>query len=264
MRLVNSSRRSNDKRKSAFTLIELIVVIAIIVLLVVVLGGVLIRIFGSRGISMARNSIDGYLNGLRLEAINRGTPILVVLVKPENGDPLSERDLVVADERDARDSITVTPGFYAFFVDREAPRSDPVYRRIRYMNRDLVFVDEFYQEVTLSQDMASPDLPDDFEKVGVTISDLKDLKVIGSAGSIQQSGAYVILIRPDGRAIIPGDVPGFVMEQAKAEEADGDIVVVDQENVLLIDISPHLKVRSRLMRGDEAERSPFNPKAGSE
>jgi prepilin-type N-terminal cleavage/methylation domain-containing protein len=240
--------RRYGKQGRGFTLVELIVVIAIIVILVLFLVPIINSLVGGKSLRMARNSIDGYFGGVRLEAVNRGAPVVVAILPPYV-DPTSKQV-----DRSHTWSLKVGPngeeeefgeGLVAFLVDKSLPLNASVHERFQYMNRNLLFAGKFDKNITVHpkklatwgsvqlEPVLKTELSPLFTRIGLP------------------ANTFLIYIREDGLAQIPGDIPGFRIDGDNPDKLDGDIVLTDGKAVLFLDISVVLKVRGRLFRYEE-------------
>ncbi len=235
--------------RTGFTLVELMVVIALLSLLAAIMVPVLNHLVGGKSLRMARNSLAGYLEGIRSEALNRKSDILLVLLPPQDeaDTPYTIQAYSPSQERPV--DVKVGSGFVPFLI-HPASEATNVSQRIQYMGKQkdfnfgLQFADVHLhpQKVRDWQKNTLPLLP----TLGAS-----DLKAIGIPHS-----AYLIYIQADGRALIPGDVPGYLVDGAGQEELNADIVLEDGEALLFLDVSSLLRVRGRLISYDQY-KGPF-------
>lgn len=241
-----------------FTIVELLAVIFIIILLGFLLLPVAMGLLGGgRSLPLIRNSIDGYFNGLRMEAANRNLPMIIALLPPQPNDTLTTYRLKTRNAKGAQIDVEVTPGFYAFYYDLTKPRSASAEERLIYVGRNLVFEDEFAGDVELHPDLfkGKPPAPSQkaWEDIGVFVSSLNTI-------GIPTDKAYLILVRADGKALIPGDVSGYQMESNSVSRLTSDLVFRDDSRTLFLDVSANLKVRDRMLDDQESQQCQFKPR----
>ena len=239
-----------------FTLIELIVVIAIIVILVLFIIPVINALLGGKSLRMARNTFDGYLSGLRLEAVNRGAPVLVCFLPPLPGR--IEDDTRRSDDRGKPWKLAVGEdgateefegeGMVAFLIDPVAPANAKIQTRFQYMNRNLMFASKFDRRIRVH-----PAKRSDWRGQRLDRTLVPDLDRFANTVGLP-AGTFYVYIREDGMAQIPGDVPGFKVDGATVSNIDGDIVLEDGTAVAFLDISMLLKVRGRVYPYPEFDR----------
>lgn len=209
-------RNIRKQASRAFTLVELMVVIAIISLLITVMVPVMIKFMKGRGLTMAGNNVAGFMTYGRSEAMNKRDPHVIVFY-PETIDVTPE-DSTLKQE--------AGPGLVMYRV-RSNPKPDQ--NKIEFVREltfgsqiggDLLFADEWLGSCYKG---ASPELDD-------------------AANSDRRlANFYKIVIRPDGRANVPQDRPGYMLDTMDVEDATGitsDIVLTDGENILFVDINP--------------------------
>lgn len=242
-----------ETQRRGFTLVELLVVIAIVLILSVVVistMGLLTR----RSLKTARNSFAGYFEGIRSQAVNSNSAIVVAVLPGKRGEPVHYP--LTVKQGDSSTTINVGPGIVAFMVNRRAfgganSSKVPVWERLLYLDRDFIFEKELTEEIEIVpatvrrwQQSKWPV----FEHVSA-----QDLKQVGIP-----DGALVMLIRADGKTVIPGDVPGYVVDRADPKQLDGDIVLGDGTSLLFLDISPVARVRGALLLKEQLpQNSPF-------
>ena len=242
-------RQRHKRTHQAFTLIELIVVIMIIGLLTVILVPTLDALVGGKGLKMARNSLSGYFDGLRSTAVNENKGILIALL-PGDRDAIGIRDdsityPIVSSKNGKPHDVTVNAGFIAFAVVRDTQdggkqRKKKAWERLRYLERDFIFTEEFTEDVQPHKHLVSRLAKTKRPEIEGVPSD--DIAAIGIP-----KNAYLIYIRPDGRALFPGDIPGYIVDHGDPEQIDADIVFEDGQTILFLDLSTLLRVRGSLI-----------------
>ncbi|MCC6574088.1 MAG: prepilin-type N-terminal cleavage/methylation domain-containing protein [Planctomycetes bacterium] len=200
------------RTKQAFTLVELLVVIALISLLVAVLVPVVITFMSGRGLRMAGNNVQGFFAFSRSEALNSRQPHIIVCYP-------------VATELDVGGPImrTIGPGFAVFRIDVTNDKTEDA----------IVFLKEFRLD-QLGDDINFPDRwQSEYERTPLTGFGRLDGDINERFGDY-----YRIVMRQDGRAIIPGDKPGYTIDRDTPEGMVGDIVLQDARRFLFIDVNP--------------------------
>ncbi len=239
---------------SGFTLVEMIVVIAIILLLVAVLINTL-DLFGGRSLRMARNSVAGYFDGLRGDAVNRNASILIAVL-PNKGEDLVQYNIVVK-QGEGKTEVPIGPGFVPFIIRNDVTGKSPQpWERLLYLDRNFLFENEFSPNPPVQ---IHPLLLERWKKTGLppAIENIsaQELKAVGIPPH-----AYVLVIRPDGRFVIPGDVPGYIVDAAGSRDAggnsqqpnqlNGDLVLEDSDSIFFLDVNPLGRVRGHLIAYD--------------
>lgn len=244
--------------KRGFTLIELIVVIAIIVILAAVLVPVAQMLLMGRSLRMARNTIDGYLGGVRLEAVNRGKPILLAILPPKTDDEGDSElwPIKVASPEGSDRIEELGEGIVAFMLEGYDPHTggdrNQAWHRVRYLGRNLIFESKFRGGVTVH-----PKKLEEWAGAGSRLP--TSLRIDYAAlDSIQlPKNSFLIYVREDGVAMIPQDRPGFIVDQGRAARLDADLVLTDSRSTAFLDISPVLRVRGVLVDNEELEANPM-------
>jgi prepilin-type N-terminal cleavage/methylation domain-containing protein len=250
-----AERRLNPMRlaRRAFTLVELIVVIAIIIILAAILVPVATTLLGGRSIAMARNVMDGYFGGVRLEAVNRGKPILVALLPSLDRNSGNPWRIQVSTTGGSSQATEFGHGFVAFRVDTTTEGSQQISltERIQYIGRDLIFESKFRGNIGIHQakqaEWASLQVRLPPRVRGVSAADLKMLGIPDSA--------LLIYVNENGSAWIPNDRAGYEVDSVKPDLVDGDIVLTSRNQVGFYDINAVLKVRGRLFTWDEIKEN---------
>jgi len=248
-----SSRRTSK----AFTLVELIVVIAIIIMLAAILVPVATSLIGGKGLRMAKNVLDGYLGGVRLEAVNKGRPVLIVVLPPlsENTkNPNNPWKITVATPDGNTREELLEEGMVAFMLESEVEGQTGPHTRVRYLGRNLLFGAKFARSVTIHPSKAAEwktsaaRLP---ASVGLNYGDIEAIGIPRTA--------YMIYVREDGQAVIPADRAGFQVDSLGPKQVDADIVLTDGTQMAFLDIAVSMKVRGRLFTNREVDGNPRYP-----
>lgn len=202
-------KRNNRK---GFTLMELLVVIALVALLVTVMVPVMLSFMAGRGLSMAGNNIAGFVSFARSEAMNWRLPHVLVMHEEEI-------------ERNVQGSVVDTneyigPGIAIYRINKD---HGPDEEEITYV-RQL----DFSTGIGGSVDFA------DAWKREAPRGPLLDLP---DSANTRFQGMYKILVRPDGRLIIPRDKPGYVLDTGDVSRYDTDLVVGDGNRYVFLDFN---------------------------
>jgi prepilin-type N-terminal cleavage/methylation domain-containing protein len=245
-------------KRRGFTLVELVVAIAIIIMLAAILVPVAMTLLGGRSLTMAKSVIDGYLGGVRMEAVNRGRPVLVAILPPTtsvdasgnvtNSGPWKIR---VASPEGADRVEEFQEGMVAFMLEEADSDQNTAWNRVRYMNRNLEFRAKFSSNVKMHPakiaewKTSASKLP---PSARINYSDLTALGI--------PKDAFLIYVREDGQAVIPADRAGFQIDSVEPVRMDADLVLIDDRLAAFLDISVGLRVRGRVFSLTEIRANP--------
>ncbi len=245
-----ASARLRSAQRRAFTLIELIVVIAIIIILAAILVPVATNLLGGKSIAMARNVLDGYFGGVRLDAVNRGKPVLVALLPTTDRNGGRPWQIKIATGTGGSREEAFDHGFVAFRIDTsndDNTQQRALTDRIQYIGRDLIFSAKFRGNVQVHPakqsewDGSGVRLPRQVK--GVTEADLKMLGI--------PEKAFLIYVNEDGSAWVAADRAGYEVDSLPANQVDGDLVLTSRSQIGFYDINSVLKIRGRLLDWEE-------------
>jgi len=201
-------------KRKGFTLVELLVVIALIALLMTVMVPVILRFMSGRGLSMAGNNIAGFIAFARTEAMNtRQTHVLVMFP--------TEEDRSVPGSSIVR---MVGPGMVLFRINpnpNPATSDDQVINFVKELNfkaqvgGDVRFADGWLRKCAKGPMLELPQ-------------------------SVNESfeGKYKLVLRADGRVVVPEDKPGYVLDIKETKNLDTDLILTDDTRYVFIDVNP--------------------------
>ncbi|MBE7492312.1 MAG: prepilin-type N-terminal cleavage/methylation domain-containing protein [Planctomycetes bacterium] len=199
-------------KRRGFTLVELLVVIALIALLMTVMVPVILRFMSGRGLAMAGNNIAGFIAYARTEAMNtRQTHVLVMFDKEEDRSPQGS-DI----------ARIVGPGMVLFRINpNPTTTDDQVINFVKELNfkaqvgGDVRFADGWLRKCPKGPMLDLPQgVNDAFE------------------------GKYKLVLRPDGRVVVPEDKPGYVLDIKESRNLDSDIILTDDTRYVFVDVNP--------------------------
>ena len=200
---------TSKQGKRGFTLMELLVVIAIIAMLVTVMVPVMLGFMKGRGLSMSGNNIGGFIAFARSEAMNtRQTHVIVCFEEAEDGDP------------GALVPLTIGPGMAVYRIDNDP---GPNERTVNYV-KQLDFAGQIGGSVDYagSWKERAPRGPSTF---------------LPDAANTRFAGKYKIVVLPNGRLIIPEDIPGYVLDTGETSQLKTDLALTDGDRFVYIDIN---------------------------
>lgn len=194
-----------------FTLVELLVVIALIALLMTVMVPVILRFMSGRGLSMAGNNIAGFIAFARTEAMNtRQTHVIVMFQTEEDRTPPGSTV-----------SRIVGPGMVLFRINPNPTGDDQVINFVKELNfkaqvgGDVRFADGWERRAPKGPMLELPQsVNDSFE------------------------GKYKLVLRVDGRVVVPEDKPGYALDIKETKNLDTDIILTDDTRYVFIDVNP--------------------------
>lgn len=204
-----NARRTNRK---GFTLMELLVVIALIALLVTVMVPVMLNFMKGRGLSMAGNNVSGFFAFARSEAMN--WRLQHVIVAHEEAYSRGTEGTVV----DITESIG--PGLAVYRINPDHAPDELEITFVRQLNfsagigGNVQFAESFKQDAPHGPLL---DLPDSVNS--------------------EFQGMYKILVRPDGRLVIPGDLPGYVLDTDNVRSLKTDMTLTDDDRYVFLDFN---------------------------
>ncbi len=203
------------KNRRGFTLIELLIVIALIALLITVLVPVMVGFLKGKGLSMAGNNISGFLAFGRGEAMNWRLPHVVVF---------HEEEVSVGTGTVVEIEEYAGPGLAIYRInpldeDRTNVNEDGItfVRKLDFADSiggSVDFADEWKQNAARGP---MPDVPD--------------------AANTRFRDEYKILIRPDGRLMIPEDKPGYVIDKEEPTILNTDLTLTDGSRFVFLDFN---------------------------
>lgn len=200
---------ASKQGKRGFTLMELLVVIAIIAMLVTVMVPVMLGFMKGRGLSMSGNNIGGFIAFARSEAMNtRQTHVIVCFEQAEDGDP------------GALVPLTIGPGMAVYRIDKDP---GPNERTVNYVKQL-----DFAGQIGGSVDYA----PSWKERAPRSAS-----TYLPDAANTRFAGKYKIVVLPNGRLIIPEDIPGYVLDTGETSQLKTDLALTDGDRFVYIDIN---------------------------
>jgi prepilin-type N-terminal cleavage/methylation domain-containing protein len=205
-----SAVRNNRK---GFTLMELLVVIALVALLVTVMVPVMLNFMRGRGLSMAGNNIGGFVSFARSEAMNWRLPHVLVMHEEEFA-------LSSGGEMDLTEYVGPGIAIYRINPDFDASQDE---QEITYV-KQLNFSSGIGGNVDFAQGWKQ-DAPRG------PLLDLPD------SANTRFQGSYKILVRPDGRLIIPDDKPGYVLDTGDVSNLDTDLILSDGDRYVFMDFN---------------------------
>jgi len=193
-----------------FTLVELLVVIALIALLMTVMVPVVLRFMSGRGLGMAGNNIAGFVAFSRTEAMNTRQTHVIAMYTEEKDISNVESSLVQK----------VGPGMVLFRINPNPTGNDKIVNFVKQLSftaqlgSDIRFTDKWLRK-----------------------ADTKNLTGLPDAANRQFAGMYKLVLRTDGRIMVPNDIPGYVLDLKDLRKVQTDIMLTDGSRYLLIDIN---------------------------
>lgn len=200
------------KTGAGFTLVELLVVIALIALLMTVMVPVILRFMSGRGLGMAGNNIAGFIAFARTEAMNtRQTHVIAMFNEEKN---ISTSDSML--------QTTVGPGMALFRINPNAAR---------YNENEVNYV----KQINFSGQLGSEIRFADRWKAGAVVSRVPELP---DKTNDMFANNYKLVLRTDGRIMVPDDKPGYVLDMDKLQRLNTDLILADDSRVMYMDINP--------------------------
>jgi prepilin-type N-terminal cleavage/methylation domain-containing protein len=197
--------------RRAFTLIELLVVIAVISLLVAVLVPVMISFLKGRGLTMVGNNIAGFIAFARGEAMN--TRLSHVIVMYPESEEITGPDAVVP--------LYVGPGMACFRINPNPEPGEQVITFARQLDfaadiggSEIVFAERWRRHAPVGPVHELPPVVN--ERFG---------------------DKYMLVMRPDGRVVIPGDKPGYRLDTDDLRGLDTDLILKSGGRYVFIDLN---------------------------